>query len=106
MPSPAAGVDAKRKALQEKMLQVFKADAPKRIAVTETAIATGDWDTAAIVVHGIKGSAAYIWPGGEIYELSKKLEILADDRQTEEFVQQFGRLKELVDGLDTQQAGL
>ena len=97
LPAPAApGVDAKRQALQEKMLQVFKDDAPKRLAVTETAIASGDWDTAAIVVHGIKGSAAYIWPGGEIYELSKKLEILADDRQTDEFVLHFARLKELV----------
>jgi HPt (histidine-containing phosphotransfer) domain-containing protein len=97
LPAPAApGVDAKRQALQEKMLQVFKDDAPKRLAVTETAIAAGDWDTAAIVVHGIKGSAAYIWPGGDIYELSKKLEILADDRQTDEFVLHFARLKELV----------
>jgi CheY-like chemotaxis protein len=97
LPAPAApGVDAKRQALQEKMLQVFKDDAPKRLAVTETAIASGDWDTAAIVVHGIKGSAAYIWPGGDIYELSKKLEILADDRQTDEFVLHFARLKELV----------
>ena len=103
--SAAPGLDAKRQALHVKMLQVFMDDAPKRLAVTETAIAADDWDTAAIVVHGIKGSAAYIWPGGEIYELSKKLEILADDRQTEEFVQQFGRLKELVASLNAQRAG-
>jgi signal transduction histidine kinase/HPt (histidine-containing phosphotransfer) domain-containing protein len=88
--------DAKRKALQEKMLKVFREDAPKRIAVTETAIAAGDWETAAIVVHGIKGSAAYIWPGGEMYELSKNLEMWADDRQVDEFTTHFARLKELV----------
>jgi HPt (histidine-containing phosphotransfer) domain-containing protein len=62
-------------------------------------MAAGDWDTVAIVVHGIKGSAAYIWPGGEIYEISKRLETLADDRQTEEFALHFAKLKALVAAL-------
>jgi len=93
-PVPAKA-PASKSDLHAKMLKAFQTDVPKRLADTEAAIAIamGDWDSVAIIVHGIKGSAAYIWPNGAVYEISAKLEILADDRQVDEFKVLFADLQ-------------
>ena len=83
----------KAAALRERMLSVFTEQAPLQIQEIEDAVGKGDWNTAAIVVHGIKGSVAYIWPDSKTYHLSDALELLADARQTDEFKAGFENLK-------------
>jgi len=87
-PPPPPAIDtkvAKAQALKEKMLAVFKEQVPQRLQEIEAAMAADDWNTAAIVVHGIKGSVAYIWPDSEVYHLAARMELQADAREIEAF---------------------
>ena len=57
-------------------------------------MAANDWNTAATVVHGIKGSVAYIWSDSEVYHLAAEMEKMADSGQTQAFAERFGVLSE------------
>jgi len=87
---------ARNAALQAKMLATFKEQLPQRLQEIEAAMTSGDWNTAAIVVHGIKGSVAYIWPDSEAYLLAAEMEKMADSGQTQAFVERFGVLQSLL----------
>jgi len=92
--------ERKTEQLRERMLAAFREQAPERLREIQEAIAKNDWNTAAIVVHGIKGSVAYIWPDSRTYHLSAQLEQMADARQTEDFQGGFETLRaELIDQL-------
>jgi signal transduction histidine kinase/DNA-binding response OmpR family regulator/HPt (histidine-containing phosphotransfer) domain-containing protein len=85
---------AKDEALRKRMLSVFAQDLPLRLKEVSNAVEAGLWSSAAIVVHGIKGSAAYIWPDSDVYRLAAKLEGQADRMEAEEFLVGFAKLKE------------
>jgi HPt (histidine-containing phosphotransfer) domain-containing protein len=59
-------------------------------------MAANDWNTAATVVHGIKGSVAYIWSDSEVYHLAAEMEKMADSGQTLAFAERFGVLQSLL----------
>jgi two-component system sensor histidine kinase/response regulator len=87
---------AKAQALKDKMLAVFKEQVPQRLQEIEAAMAADDWNTAAIVVHGIKGSVAYIWPDSEVYHLAAKMELQADALEKQDFAVGFDQLTKLL----------
>ena len=104
--SPAATVQPTKPAvskstkpdLRQKLIPVFLDQAPKRVQEIERAIECGDWSTVAIVVHGIKGSMAYIWPDNVGVALGARLEVLADQGQGpgQEFGEGFVQLKQAI----------
>jgi signal transduction histidine kinase/CheY-like chemotaxis protein len=71
--------------LRPRMLRSFLEQIPLRLSEIENAVSKSDWNTAGILVHGIKGSLSYIWPGCEAFHLSAALETMADQNQTEDF---------------------
>jgi signal transduction histidine kinase/HPt (histidine-containing phosphotransfer) domain-containing protein len=94
-PNPVAEITPPpgKSSLQEKMWCAFKEQAPLNLNEIEQAIAQDDWNTAAIKVHGIKGSVSYIWPESNAYHLAAKLEKHADAKETQEFKSGFVQLK-------------
>jgi HPt (histidine-containing phosphotransfer) domain-containing protein len=100
--SANAGLDAKSAkaekaaAMRERMLAVFKEQVPQRLQEIEAAMAADDWNTAAIVVHGIKGSVAYIWPDSEVYHLAAKMELQSDALEKRDFAVGFDQLTKLL----------
>jgi signal transduction histidine kinase/ligand-binding sensor domain-containing protein/CheY-like chemotaxis protein/HPt (histidine-containing phosphotransfer) domain-containing protein len=87
--------------LQARMRTVFAGDLPGRRADLEAAIAGEDGDTAARVLHGIKGSAAYL-EETELHLLCGELELAADQGQWRVVGAALPRLHRL---LDTFEAG-
>jgi len=100
-PNPVAEITPPpgKSSLQEKMWCAFKEQAPLNLNEIEQAIAQDDWNTAAIKVHGIKGSVSYIWPESDVYHLAAKLEKHADAKETQEFKSGFVQLKTLLQEL-------
>jgi len=94
-PNPVAEITPPpgKSSLQEKMWCAFKEQAPLNLNEIEQAIAQDDWNTAAIKVHGIKGSVSYIWPESDVYHLAANLEKHADAKETQEFNSGFVQLK-------------
>jgi signal transduction histidine kinase/CheY-like chemotaxis protein len=91
--TPEEGREAKAAALRQRMMAVFIEQAPQRLQEIEAAMAANDWNTAAIVVHGIKGSVSYIWPESDVYHLAAKLEKHADAKEIQAFNSGFVQLK-------------
>jgi len=73
------------RSVQAQMLRAFREQAPLRLQEIAAAAAAADWNTAAIVAHGIKGCLAYIEPNGSAYLLSDQLERMADQGEVAEF---------------------
>ncbi|MDH4451470.1 MAG: ATP-binding protein [Rhodoferax sp.] len=71
--------------LRQRVLRSFVDATPQRLADMDHAAALGDWNTAGIVVHGIKGSLSYIWPDCEAYHWCASMESMADRAQAEAF---------------------
>ena len=94
-PNPVAEITPPpgKSSLQEKMWCAFKEQAPLNLNEIEQAIAQDDWNTAAIKVHGIKGSVSYIWPESDVYHLAAKLEKHADAKEIQAFNSGFVQLK-------------
>ena len=88
--------ESRAAALKAKMLATFKDQVPQRLQEIEAAMTANDWNTAATVVHGIKGSVAYIWPDSEVYHLAAEMEKMADSGQTLAFAERFGVLQSLL----------
>jgi len=72
--------------LRERLMDAFRDQMPIRMAEIEQAIAKDDWKNAAIVVHGIKGSVAHIWPGSIAQMISADMEVMADEGRKTEFI--------------------
>jgi CheY-like chemotaxis protein len=98
---PEEGREAKAAALRQRMMAVFIEQAPQRLEEIRQAVEKGDWGTAAIVVHGIKGSVAYIWPDSEVYHLAAEMEVLADARDAAAFASKYPQLRQLIASLST-----
>lgn len=64
--------------LKQRMTDVFRADLPRRLEELELAFSNQDSEALAHLFHGLKGSAGYIWPGGDLQQLSARLEKAAD----------------------------
>ncbi len=81
--------------LQRRIRTAFSADAAGRMADIEQALAANDQETAGRVIHGIKGSAAYLGEA-ELGSLCSTLEQAADSGRLDEVRQSLERLRELV----------
>ena len=81
-----------RPELHKKLLVTFHVQAPDRIRDIEAAMQRGDWGSAAITVHGLKGSMGYIWPDHPAVALAAELEQLADGGHTQTFTEKLPHL--------------
>jgi HPt (histidine-containing phosphotransfer) domain-containing protein len=82
--------------LKARMRTAFACDLPGRRADLEAALAREDSDTAARLLHGIKGSAAYL-DATELHLLCGELEVAADQRQWGVIGAAMARLRRLLD---------
>jgi CheY-like chemotaxis protein/HPt (histidine-containing phosphotransfer) domain-containing protein len=82
--------------LKASMRIAFAGDLPDRRADLEAAIETDDHDTAARLLHGIKGSAAYL-DATELHLLCGELEVATDQRQWGVVEAAMPRLRRLLD---------
>ena len=71
-------------------------DVPSRRADLETAVASGDHEAAGRLLHGIKGSAAYL-DAAELHKLCGELEIAADARHWTLIEEGLPRLRDLLE---------
>jgi PAS domain S-box-containing protein len=68
----------KRPSLKQRMSDAFGIDLPRRLDELDVFLSRRDKEALAHLFHGLKGSAGYIWPGGDLQELSALLEKAAD----------------------------
>jgi HPt (histidine-containing phosphotransfer) domain-containing protein len=101
-PGPSAPPQPVRRSndLKARMRAAFAGDVPSRLAELERAIASDDHETAGRLLHGIKGSAAYL-DEVELHRLCSDLEIAADSRQWEALHQAMPRLLHLLSVFET-----
>lgn len=97
-PAPAA-VDA---SLAARMRAAFANDVPRRMAELHSALGTRDQEAAGRVLHGLRGSAGYLEPGGGLHRLCEKLEKAADRGDWATIDNSISILKELI----AQQSGV
>ncbi|MDB5909272.1 MAG: histidine kinase, partial [Massilia sp.] len=100
-PTPLAGAALKNAGrrttdLRARIRIAFAGDLPGRRGELEQAIARQDHDTAARVLHGIKGSAAHL-DAIELHLLCGALEVAADQRQWTVIGAALPRLRRLLD---------
>ncbi|MES2320976.1 MAG: two-component regulator propeller domain-containing protein [Pseudomonadota bacterium] len=95
--SVAAAHNAERRQsdLKTRMRAAFANDLPSRRADLELAVASLDHEVAARLLHGIKGSAAYL-DATELHELCGELEIAADQQRWPDIVVSLPRLRDLL----------
>jgi signal transduction histidine kinase/ligand-binding sensor domain-containing protein/DNA-binding NarL/FixJ family response regulator len=86
--------------LKARMRAAFAGDVPSRLAELERAIAQDDNDTAGRLLHGIKGSAAYL-DEMELHALCTELEVAADQRQWDHLRAAMPRLLNLLSVFET-----
>ncbi|MCG2585538.1 two-component regulator propeller domain-containing protein [Massilia sp. TS11] len=82
-------------ALRARMRTAFSADLPARLAELEAAIGRLDNDSAGRVLHGMKGSAAYL-DEPDLHHLCSELEKAADDERWGVIQGALPRLKRLL----------
>ncbi len=85
--------------LKAKMRSAFAGDLPGRRAELEAALASEDNATAARLLHGIRGSAAYL-DATELHLLCGELELAADQGQWAVIAAALPRLRRLLDGFE------
>jgi HPt (histidine-containing phosphotransfer) domain-containing protein len=99
-PAPLAQNAGRRgTGLKASMRIAFAGDLPDRRADLEAAIETDDHDTAARLLHGIKGSAAYL-DATELHLLCGELEAAADQRRWSVVEAAMPRLRRLLDAFE------
>jgi CheY-like chemotaxis protein len=86
--------------LRARMRKAFAGDLPGRRADLEAAIAGADSDSAARLLHGIKGSAAYL-EATELHLLCGELEMAADQCQWGVIGAALPRLRRLLDTFES-----
>lgn len=89
----AAPANSKAALLKERMLASFKEQVPLKLSQIDVAVAAGDWNMAAITVHGLKGSLAYLWPDSDLFRLASQMETWADASDSEAFNEGLVKLK-------------
>lgn len=88
------------------VVEVFLADIPGQLDVLETAVASGDRDTAERVAHSLKGAASNV--GGDLFrdvaaaleDLAHKCDLRAASARLPELRAQFGRLRAAMAGAE------
>jgi HPt (histidine-containing phosphotransfer) domain-containing protein len=95
--APAAAQNAVGRAgdFRERLRNAFLADLPRRRVELDTALAQGDHDTAGRVLHGLKGSVAYLGESA-LREACAELEGLADAGQLDAVRAGLPRLLDLL----------
>lgn len=99
----AQNADRRNGELKTRMRAAFANDVPSRRADLEAAIAARDSEAAGRLLHGIKGSAAYL-EATELHALCGELEVAADDGQWDLVIDGLPRLRELLDQFTTSTA--
>lgn len=91
--------------LRERLKRALREDLPLRIQALDAARAEQDLRALAQLFHSLKGSLGFIWPEGDLVQLSAELERLADQNEwdaTERALPRFrAMLMEIVEGADT-----
>jgi CheY-like chemotaxis protein/HPt (histidine-containing phosphotransfer) domain-containing protein len=82
--------------LKARMRAAFANDVPSRRADLEAAVAARDHEAAGRLLHGIKGSAAYL-DAAELHKLCGELETAADARHWTLIQEGLPRLRDLLD---------
>ncbi|MES2016667.1 MAG: two-component regulator propeller domain-containing protein [Pseudomonadota bacterium] len=82
--------------LKARMRAAFANDVPSRRADLEAAVAARDHEVAGRLLHGIKGSAAYL-DAVELHKLCSELEMAADARHWASIQEGLPRLRDLLD---------
>lgn len=100
--APAAAANAGRRSadIKAKLRAAFAADLPARRAELAGAVERRDHDTAARVLHGLKGSAAHL-DATELQLLAGELEVAADRRHWTLIEASLVRLARLLDRFDS-----
>jgi CheY-like chemotaxis protein/HPt (histidine-containing phosphotransfer) domain-containing protein len=92
-PEPAVAARTRAEARRDALVKVFMEQAPQLIQEIKDATAQGDWPSAAMKVHSIKGSVAYFWPDSKIFQQCAELERLADHVQVAQFATSFAEME-------------
>jgi len=99
-PTPLARKAGRRTTdLKARMRSAFGADLPRRRAELETAIAAEDREAAGRLLHGIRGSAAYL-DATELHLLCGELELAADQGRWSGVEVAMPRLQRLLAGFE------
>jgi signal transduction histidine kinase/CheY-like chemotaxis protein len=80
-------------ALVAHLQNLFMDQVPGHLQEITDAVAAGDWHTAAIVAHTMKGRVVYFWPDSRIYTLCSDMEQQADAGESEAFMAHFAELQ-------------
>lgn len=100
-PDPApdsAPAHAAAGALAARVRAAFVADLPRRRAALDGAVADGDCDTAGLILHGLRGSAAYL-DEAALLQQCLELERAADGADLARLRAGMPRLQALLDGV-------
>ncbi|HEY0063915.1 MAG TPA: two-component regulator propeller domain-containing protein [Telluria sp.] len=92
----AQNADRRNGELKARMRAAFANDVPSRRADLEAAVAARDSDAAGRLLHGIKGSAAYL-EATELHALCGELEVAADESHWALVEDGLPRLRELLE---------
>ena len=94
-PPPAQSAPRRNADLQQRMRAAFAADVPQRRAELLAAIEHRDHDAAGRLLHGIKGSAAYL-EADQLHRLCGELECFADAQEWGRIVGALPELERLL----------
>ncbi|MBK7003031.1 MAG: PAS domain S-box protein [Rhodoferax sp.] len=101
-PDPVAAVQAvlsTRPSVSQRtwnaMIEVFRSEAPQRLARLKTALDVGDATSAALELHTLKGSAAYL-QGLEVRALCATLENLANQNDLQSVARRHNELEQTL----------
>ncbi|MFO0467153.1 MAG: Hpt domain-containing protein, partial [bacterium] len=91
--------------LRERLKLALRVDLPLRIQALDAARTELDLRALAELFHSLKGSLGFIWPEGDLVQLSAELERLADHNDWDAIKREIPRframLMEIVEGADT-----
>ncbi|MGZ3180919.1 MAG: two-component regulator propeller domain-containing protein [Telluria sp.] len=90
---------SRRAELQARMRMAFVGDVPQRRAALETAIEVEDHETAGRLLHGMKGSAAYL-EEEELHVLCAHLEAAAEAKDWRAILEAMPRLRDLLGAIE------
>ena len=94
-PAPSAAPSSRGGELQRRIRAAFVADLESRLHELDTALAARDKDGAGRLLHGLKGSAAYL-DETELHMLCTELEEAADGGRWQQVAQHLPRLRTLL----------
>lgn len=89
----------KDSSLKQRLVGAFRADLPRRLDELDLFSTARDMTGLGGLFHGLKGSAGYIWPGGELQDLSAMLEKAADRQDWDLIVEKVPVLREILQNI-------